>query len=140
MSISNSLLWKFFHMAKYETGELKISVQGPNSSILGVTSVYNSEGVVLDEFVLPIAGKSGMDAAVFDGPWNLFAVQKEALSSEPDGMSSENSVFWNSFQEAENNNEEKEGVREMEGKRKEENSERSYAERLKETRGRVRHC
>lgn len=59
-----------------EDGDLTVSVHGQNSTNLGATTVYNLEGTIVDEYVLPIAGKSGSETRLYDGPWNLFSHRK----------------------------------------------------------------
>lgn len=50
--------------------------------------MYNLEGTVVDEYVLPIAGKSGKNPRLYDGPWNLFSHRKD-LAYENDVLSND---------------------------------------------------
>jgi hypothetical protein len=55
-----------------ESGHLVVSTHGPNAPNLGAATVYNEEGTVMDEYVLPIAGKT-VDAVPQYAGENLYS-------------------------------------------------------------------
>lgn len=62
---------------KVENGDLTVSSYGPNSVNLGAAVIYNASGSVIDEYVIPIAGKTDIDSDPYVGPWNLYSPEKE---------------------------------------------------------------
>lgn len=58
-----------------ESGQLVVSTHGPNTPHLGAATVYNEEGAIMDEYVLPIAGKTVEALPPYAGE-NLFCSKK----------------------------------------------------------------
>lgn len=58
-----------------DSGQLMVSTHGPNACNLGAATVYNEDGDVMDEYVLPIAGKNVADLSSYFGE-NLFCQKR----------------------------------------------------------------
>lgn len=54
-----------------------MSTYGYDSGNLGTTTFYGHGGSILDEYVLPIAGKAADERRPYIGPWNFFSAARE---------------------------------------------------------------
>lgn len=75
-----------------KSGHFVVPTDGPNMPNLGAATVYNEDGAVMDEYVLPIAGKSVEAVPQYVGE-NLFSskrvLRRERAMSGPYGEENE---------------------------------------------------
>lgn len=79
-----------------ENGHLVVPTNGPNAPNLGAASMYNEDGVVTDDYVLPIAGKGVEQLPPYIGE-NLYSSQRVSIRARNQGLPSDDHHQSNSM-------------------------------------------